>query len=282
MSVGCRERVSGDTGDTPIVRGRLSSSRALWEIEDLTPPKQTFVTMALLALAWSACGDARPTPHAPSTPTASATSASAPASDDRDKKLELTRARARLLGAAAATYRRNNAACPTAKQLTEKYSFDRDTDVDGWGEPLTIACDASTTKIASPGAGGEVVHTEPFSPAPAPIATEYGRPDVSDAGSSTSVPVQNAETVARQMLLTQVKRRLVACYSAGLKEDPSMTVSGEMTLVVAIDGTVKRATFPSTLPASVAKCASAALVGKKLFPSEGKTDRTIAIGSGGM
>jgi hypothetical protein len=113
----------------------------------------------LLGVACS-CGGV---PPASPPPAASA----APPPEDGPTAQDLTAARAKVLVAAASAWRRSNASCPTPPQLSDRYAFAADTDVDGAGRPFVLECDEAETRVVHPkadGQGREVVESRPFSP----------------------------------------------------------------------------------------------------------------------
>jgi len=115
---------------------------------------------SLILLAAPACGGVAP----------SATSAPPVASalrDDGPSAQELTSARAKVILAAAGAWRRNNTTCPTPQELSARYAFAADTNVDAAGQPLVIECDEAATRVVHPkpdGTGKEVVESKPFAP----------------------------------------------------------------------------------------------------------------------
>lgn len=191
--------------------------------------------------------------------------------------MDLTRARARAIGAAAATWRRGSGTCPTAKQLSERFSFDRDTELDAWGHPFAIECTDDAIKVVTLGARGdaaEVAHAEPFTPAPAASPTALGRPDV-----GPQEPPQPADVAARKALATRMK----ACFQKALADDPSTNGDFDVTVVVAPDGTVKRAVPTASQPAATLRfstCIANAIKPMKYPPTGEKADKTIRLTNG--
>ena len=123
-------------------------------------PMRTALALALFTL--SACGGVAPS--ASSAPPAA--SALAP-QDDGPSAQELTSARAKVIVAAASAWRRSNATCPTPHELSARYAFAPDTDVDAASQPFVIECDEAETRVVHPkadGQGKEVVESRPFTP----------------------------------------------------------------------------------------------------------------------
>ena len=221
--------------------------------------------MKRLFLALMTCvGCATP---APPPQTTVAPQASATPTDDRAAKLEQTQRRARALNAAAVVVRQKKGTCPTTKDVTDSYAFDGVVDLDAWGQPLSLACDETTIKVTSPGAG-EVVDVQAFA-APAAAVPAAHVSDVPTPASSS-----NADAVA---LVSAYRARFKACYNRGLQEKPDM--AGSITsVVVAPDGTVKKVNFDGDFTTSVKGCLSNVIVGEKLFPpSPTKADRTMSL-----
>jgi hypothetical protein len=130
----------------------------------MPPARACLIVLVFIALAAPACGGV-PASAALASPPPAPTS-SAPA-DDGPSAQELNAARAKVILAAASAWRRNNPTCPTPRDLSARYEFAPDTDLDAAGQPLVVECDEAETRVTHKkpdGDGKEVLLSKPFSP----------------------------------------------------------------------------------------------------------------------